>query len=178
MKTVFLLSIIVVLTGCQAAKQNPTGNDGKTGMDSPIVISDGSTHLRHKGSNGDFQIAPNGAGTFDQVTVNDSGYTVKTVDCVGVTPCPSALVAPWTLDVLAGGTKIMTVSSADNMIVVTNFFVGNVFTSIDSSGDTNGSDIAQHDDSFNSATFTNGGALPVNLTCPSSPCKLKIHYKN
>jgi hypothetical protein len=151
-------------------------------MDSPIVISDGSTHLRHKGSNGDFQIAPNGAGTFDQVTVNDSGYKVKTVDCVGVTTCPPAftnpLVTPWTLDVLAGGTKIMTVSSADNMTVVTNFFVGNVFTSVDGSGDTNGSDVAQHDYSFSSATFTNGGAQPVTLTCSSSPCKLKIHYKN
>jgi hypothetical protein len=183
-----LLCAIVAFTGCSTKQLQTESKAAKPGevttpTSSPIIISDGSTHLRHKGSNSDFQIAPNGAGTFDQVTVNDSGHMVKAGECVkGVTTCPPAftnnLVAPWTLDVLdSGGTKIMTISSADNVIVVANYFVGNVFTSADGSGDTNGSDIAQSDHTFSSATFTNGGgAHPVTIACTSSPCKLKINY--
>jgi hypothetical protein len=178
MKIALLLSLIVVLTGCPAPRQN---GDNKHGMDSPIIISDGSTRLRHKGSNADFQIANNSG--VDQVIVYDQGYMVNTVDCIGVTTCPSAftnpLVAPWTMDVFdANSVKIMTISSADNMTVTINFYAHYIDPEPDVSGDTTGTDIIQHDYKFKSASFTNGGAQSVPINCSSSPCKLKIHYKN
>jgi hypothetical protein len=197
MKTTLLLCLclVVALTGCTSKTQS-TGATEPTAtsqtqikkMDSPIIISDGSTRLKHKGANGDFQITYNAS---EQVTVNDSGYSVGAGECTkGVTSCPPSfmmqLVAGWTLDVFdAGGTKIMTVSSQDNVVVATNFYGHSIDPEHDGSdgggdtNDTNGTEIIQHDFKFKSASFTNGGgAAAVPITCTSSPCKLKIQYSH
>src|SRR5271170_6265994 len=97
MKITLLLCLIVVLAGCSAFQSTaPKGQTGAavatpetktTGMDSPIIVSDGSTHLKHKGSNDDFRIDP--SGSFDVATVKDSGYSVTWGECwKGVTTCP------------------------------------------------------------------------------------------
>lgn len=174
MKNTPLLCLMAMLTGC-------TAKQATLGMDSPIHITDGSTHLRHKGTNSDFQIT--NYARAEQVIVYDPGYTVKNGECKGVQSCPPSftnnLVAPWTLDVFDGGNKIMTVSSADNATVVANFYAHYIDPEVDASGDTIGTDITQHDYTFKSAVFTNGGGgSPASIVCNSSPCKLKIHYKN
>jgi len=181
MKLALLLCLIAMLTGC--ATQTQDDKKGKQdGTDQPIIISDGSTHLRHKGVNADFQIAYNGS--TDPVIVNDPGFAVGKGDCVGVTTCPTdfmkQLVKGWSVNVFdATSVKIMTVSSLDNVVVNTIFYGHYIDPEPDKSGDTPGTDLTQHDFVFNSASFTNGGgATAVTITCASSPCKLKIHYHN
>jgi len=54
MKLALLLCLIAMLTGC--ATQTQDDKKGKQDAPTAIIISDGSTHLRHKGVNADFQI--------------------------------------------------------------------------------------------------------------------------
>jgi hypothetical protein len=183
MKMILPLCLIVALAGCSQEKEpgvKPVGS-----MDSPIIISDGSTHLKHKGSGSDFQITYNGS--TDPVIVNDTGYMVGKGQCVsGVSNCPSSftkqLVAAWTLDVYDednGNNKTMTVGSPDNKMILTYYYGNPIDPKADKSGDTAGTDLVQHDWDFDYAVFTNGdGSAPVTITCTSTPCKLKIHYSN
>lgn len=172
MKITALLCVIVVLTGCPATNQV-----GTKGMDSPIIISDGSTHLRHKGSDSDFQITNNG------VIVNDSGYTATILECKGAATCPGgsaiSLVKGWTMDVFdVNSVKILTINSTDNVKVVANFYAHPIDTQRDASGDTQGSDITQHDYTFKSASFSNGDGTTAAISCAASHCKLRITYHN
>jgi hypothetical protein len=182
MKLTLLLGALVVLSGCTNSSIYQK-DSGKAGMDSPIIISDGaSTHLRHRGSNSDFQISYNGS--FDQVTVNDPGFSATLLACKGSAVCPAGditLIAGWTMDILdAGSIRIMTISSKDNLSVVTNFYANYIDPKADASGDTPGTDITQHDYTFKTASFTNGDGSKASITCPISamPCKLRIKYHN
>ena len=56
MKIAFLLCLIILLTGCPKRDVRRL----KFANDSPIIISDGSTHLRRKGANADLQISDDG----------------------------------------------------------------------------------------------------------------------
>ena len=201
MKITLLLSLAVVLASCSTPAPGPQTAQNKkpiaVPMDSPIIVSDGSTHLRHRGSVRDFQITTSGS-NFEAI-VNDSGGTVGKGECANVgTTCPSdfqnVLVAPWTLKVYDSNSNlVMTItpsktstSEVDAIINGTN--VSNVYASGDNSGDSKdpnsaavGGDISTpyNTNNFSFAKFTNGssGSKEETITCASSPgCKLKIHY--
>jgi hypothetical protein len=182
MKMILPLCLIVVLAGCSVTRKSEKKPLGS--MDSPIIISDGSTHLKHKGSVSDFQITYNGSN--DPVIVSDPGFTVKKGECVaGVSNCASSfmkqLVAGWTLDIYDQdnfGNKTMTVGSPDNKVILT-YYYGNPVDPQPDKNETVGTDLIQHDLDFDYAVFTNGdGSAPVTMNCPGTTCKLKIHYSN
>jgi len=177
MKMLLPLSLIVVLAGCTKSEQSESKKGPVNGMDSPIIISDGSSHLKHKGTGSDFQITGN------NVTVSDPTFKVGAGECwKGISSCPPsfmALATPWSLDIYdSNGVKIMTTSSTDNVTVTTTFYDNPIIPAKDASGDTNGTDLKQKDYTFQNAMFTTGGSSPVAITCTSSPCKLRIHYTN
>ena len=142
--------------------------------DSPIVVSDGSTHLRHSPA---FQTAGSTA------TVNEAGRHVSNLTCAGRINCgssPIELKPGWSLDVFdaanAGGNRILTLNSANNTLVSARFT--NPFTQgPDTSGDTaNGADLGRGE-MFTSARLSNGGA-PMVLNCTGhNGCKIFIHYQ-
>jgi hypothetical protein len=188
MKLTLLLCAITVFTGCSNhAQPGPARNPGvvNTPTNSPIIIADGSTHLRHKGTNNDFHIV-NDSG-LPHIIVSDPGYTATTLQCNSGVTCPNSntpipLTAGWTMDVFDvdsenSGTpiKILTISSADNMRIVTKFHRNTIDPENDSV--TTGTDIISGNLTFRSATFTNGGgAAAIQLTCASSPCNMQINY--
>jgi hypothetical protein len=197
MKTTLLLCLVVALTGCSTPNPSATPAPGSgpfKAMDSPIIISDGSTHLRHKGANADFQITDSGA--FVEAIVNDAGFQVgkgESVKGVLAAVCPAdfqkPLVQGWKMQVFDNSNTLvmtLTTSNSPSPEVDTTFSVSNVFTSADGSGDTAtnagpGSDVgtAPNVNNFTSAIFTNGGGgSPETITCNSSPCKLKIRYNH
>jgi hypothetical protein len=143
--------------------------------DSPIVVSDGSTHLRH---------SPNFQTSGTTATVNESGRHVTTLTCTGPINCgssPVSLKPGWSLDVFdaanARGNRILTLTSANNALVSATFT--NSFTQgPDTSGDTtNGTDLGRGE-MFTSARLTNGGG-PTVLNCTGhTGCKILIHYEH
>lgn len=142
--------------------------------DSPIIVSDGSTHLRH---------SPNFQTSGTTATVNESGRHVTNLTCAGPMSCAGSRIAlspGWRLEVFdaanARGNRIVTLTSANNTQVSATF--ANAFTQgHDTSGDTpNGVDLGRSE-TFNSARLTNGGA-PTVLSCNGhSGCKILIHYE-
>jgi len=195
MKTTLLLCLVVALAGCSGNTQStaaaqPAISKPVVKMDSPIIISDGSTRLKHKdksGANSDFKITYNTSLSMEQMIVNDSLYTVGMGKCLNVISCPSSftsqLVKGWTLDVRdANNADIMTVGSTDNMIVTIDFHGNFIDPKPDGSdggndtNDTTGTEIIQHGLKFKSALFTNGDGTTATITCSSSPCKLSIDY--
>jgi hypothetical protein len=119
MRITLLLCMIALLTGCPKPQSSPPpieaekapaaapphpptkASPPEAGMDSPIIISDGSTHLRYKTFQTD---------SGDSIFIQDSGYFAFTLTCAkDVSGCvvngkPISMVATpnnsWTLDVL------------------------------------------------------------------------------
>ncbi len=196
MKIILVLCGLGLLLGCNNNTNNKTtaqvDTEGKQdGLDSPIIISDGSplTYLKHKGGTGkDFHVVNNG--TSLTVTIADAGFTATKLKCVvGFGPgcadgTTTVLSYPWEIDAFDGpsgtGYRTLQIVPSDNTStkVVTNVFATDVDTLVDASGDTNGTALAQPEHQFKSAKFTNGGVLQPVLNCPSSPCKLRIVYHN
>jgi len=192
MKITFLLSAIIVFTGCTAKRGQPQPNSGKPGavgtpVNSPIIISDGSTHIRHKGmSNGDFHIV-NDSGA-PHIVVDDSGYSATTLECVMGVACPNnaaiTLVGGWTMDIFALDSedsnttiKILTIKSADNSRIVLAFHRNPIDPEYDAM--LGGTDIIENNLTFKSATLTNGGAT-IQFSCPTATttpsCEIRINY--
>jgi hypothetical protein len=176
-KAALVLCAIIMLTGCPSdqAPQSTT-SPGK---------EKGTAGIRGKGGSGkDFHIVDKGG--FLQVTVYDAGFSVIQLDCLKNAACPSnksiPLIAGWTMDVIGTNngtgtpTKVMTISSADNLTIVSNYFVSDVDTAADGSNDTNtGTDLIQSEYTLASANLTNGDKESYTVTCKSS-CKLRIVY--
>jgi hypothetical protein len=178
MKMTLVLCALVALTSCQSPTTNIKPLDG----DSPIIVSDSSAHLKHKGPSQDFQVSNNGSALVAKVA---DGYKVSTLECwKGFSGCPSgSLTAGWTLMGYDGhsgsGNLIFTMTSADNMTIGTTFVAGvtDLDSKIDMSGDTNkGTDLIESALTLVSAVLNNNGSTTT-LDCPSTPCKLRIHYK-
>jgi hypothetical protein len=189
--TLFSCCLLAALAGCSStANDEQIGKAKKTitvqGMDSPIIVTDGSTHLKHKGSTADFQITTNNGSTV--ATVKDSGFTAQNIECViGITSCPTAfsnLVAGWSLNVNDGNSTliatIMSPAGTNNNEVDANFIANsvNLLKNTSDTPNSDGTDIVQPTLKFASAAFTNGNGATATVTCATSPCKLKIHYKN
>ena len=179
MKMTLVLSALVAFIGCQRTK-SPVG---VLGGDSPIIVSDSSptTHLKHKGAARDFHISES-AGSI-VLTIAD-GYTVGNLDCKAGFSCSSTPLAKnWTLTAYDGhsgsGTMIFTMTSADNMTIVTTFNanITDLDSKIDGTTDTNGgTDLIQSEHELESVALTNNGSSTT-LDCPQTPCKLKINYQ-
>jgi len=165
----FVPCALIALTLCSI------GSHVYAQADSPIVVSDGSTHLRHSPT---FQTAGKTA------IVNEAGRHVTNLTCAGPINCgssPIPLKPGWVLDVFdaanAGGNRILTLTSANDVLVSATFT--NSFTQgPDTSGDTtNGTDLGRSE-MFTSARLTNGGA-PMVLNCTGhTGCKIFIHYEH
>lgn len=180
------LGSFVVLAGCPWNSPSDffTKGLGEPNGDSPIVVSDGSTHLRHKGAAKDFSIA-GGATTVTATVIN---ATATTLNCNKNANCPGAPynLSNWSLTVYdSGGFAIMTVKpgAAANTIDAI-FQSASVDDSKDGSSDTQGSDVSVSTAFASAGLYNNGSTTPIPLTCTSNPtgnsstyCKLKIDYK-
>jgi hypothetical protein len=192
MKKTILLCLTVLLTSCsqtQTSTPNPAAVPGHiNSMDSPIIISDGSAHIRHTGKgNGDFQISASSNSV--QVVANDATSRINKIVCGSAitltTTCPPAFASapppPWTITLFAdkGMTQtVMSITTTDN-IAFTSSWPGSVSVLPDTSGDTTGgSDV-------NAATpFLYGSYMPksgstVSFNCGgdnSRNCKLALCY--
>jgi hypothetical protein len=74
------------------------------------------------------------------------------------------------------GNQILTIGSTDNQTVTAVINYPDVDTKSDGgTGGTGGTDIIQPDHQLESVTLTNS-SVATTFTCPSTPCKLTIHY--
>jgi hypothetical protein len=175
LKTSLALCAIAVYTGCPGGKQRIKV------ADSPIIVSDGTTHLKHKGAAKDFDSVVQNSNTID-VTV--SSFKVDKLECsIGFSGCkvanPIPLTSPWTLDVFHGtdhlGYKILTIKSMDNQSVTGTIYARSYTQQNDAANDEakGGTDLVEADHIPQSAALTMSGQTTY-FTCPQKPCSLKI----
>jgi hypothetical protein len=147
-------------------------------MDSPIIISDGSTHLRHP----KFHQTNNGV-----IYIND-GTAATTLTCKSYctittgssTSTSTSLAPPWQLDVFdSSNTKIVTLTTQDSITISANFYANTV----DITDDTTHAetltyaDINQGSLKFNKAILTNGGGSTSQVQCSDGSgevCDMRI----
>ncbi len=194
MKLTLPICLLFVFTGCTT--QSPPANQAespakagsnKNSMDSPIVVSDGSTHLRHQGKSPrhDFDLGADGNGhvqaslQMPSTSLDLFCHSGNFTSCTNMTAL-APLVAGWQVVILdAGGSPIVTIASADN-VTVTSTFISALHVDEDSSGDTSGGTEFTHDNTFKSFTLTNGtgGTGNGTYTCnDTGKCKIKIRFK-
>jgi hypothetical protein len=182
MKITLLLCMIALLTSCSKDQSSPQPTPeayvfGGGSMDSPIIVSDSSTHAQHK-------VFHTNAGGF---YVYDSGYTVVKLTCVKDISCPGSspgakpyysLTYPWTLDVLDSvSAKIVTLSSDNTQTIIPLNYYNNPVDITPVSAST---DLGVANLTFNKATLTIGGQT-YNLQCGdgapgTKDCVLWIDY--
>jgi hypothetical protein len=192
MKTTVVVCCLIVLAGC-----GKEAGDGSTSakpvvkgdgtMDSPIIISDGSTHLRHKAGtsnshNPDFTtISPK---IFAVVAASTASVSsIEFVTGGGWTCSIQNPVMPWTLTVYsdAGTTKTLTLSSPNSpsTTIATGVFSNAVMSSIDNTDTSGGTSLDDTTSNIKQVSYTPSGGGSTTFTC-SNPghhsCVVKLHY--
>ena len=186
---ILAIGIMVTLPSCDKVRALAGQHAGNSGPGSPIIISDNSTDLKHKGAAKDFDIKD--AGSTIVATVNDN-LTVTELECSpnfsGCTQTcqfdPSkknciTLQKGWIITTFnATGNPVLVVTSADNHTVTGTYNTTEISAQVDTgnASDTGGGTaLIDSADAFLSATLANPSS--TTLTCSGTPCKLKIHYQ-
>jgi hypothetical protein len=226
MKFALLLSLTIALVGCGTSSQSPEVLSQSqvalkapaaqperpyrplgpgSGMDSPIIISDGSpeAHFHRQGADkgkggNDVQIGTvvSGGASRKTVTVGDVdtatgyGYQVTQLESWNVNPSinPIAPAVPWTLMVYDNNQLIMSMMSTDNRVVSTTLDDFDASKDSSSSGHTytNGTDLKVKDSQgrypkFTRAVYTDPNyPNGVTFSCSVSGnkhCKICFHYE-
>ena len=165
MRQTLLLCLTAFLVGCH-------GQDDivrQTNMDSPVVVSDNSTHSRRAG------------GKFARPTIGVDKFTatfgkpVKYLECLAGFSCsPIPLNPGWSLELDdSGGSAVGTISDGGGGGTLVNLdFTTNPSCTVSF----NGSDhIKKGDDNYcilGGAKLSNGTA--TSLPCASRPCRLQV----
>ncbi len=210
MKRTLAVCAITLLTSC--GRQEPEFNLARIKVlepsgDSPIVVSDGSTHFRHRGSAKDLVLSGNG----NSVTATVTSVTTPTLSCSKLVNCPQDPTDPHpntTPPYSLNNWRLVLYDSADFPIMtIQPGAVANTIDAIfsspsveareDTTGDSHvaagsGTEISlgtlaaadgtPGTNTFRTASlYNNGAANPITLTCNSNPptthCKLRIDYK-
>jgi hypothetical protein len=190
-KTLVVCCLTAVLAGCGQEASNDAAQKEKgkgNSMDSPIIISDNSTHLKHKAGAGNinFEVAGNAF-----VVIASSAGSVNTVEFKGdgwsASPGTVSVSPGWALTFYsdAAGTAqtlaLTSPASAANTIA-TATFSNAVKLSTDNSADetAGGTSIDDATTAYQSVNLTPSTGGTAKLYVCSTPgagkCKIKLHY--
>ena len=188
MKLLILVAIALLFAGCAPKPgQEKAPPAKKDGMDSPITVSDGSTHLHH----GSFVIKneknDDDARNVIHVHISDANFTGFWVSCASGCAAANSTALPtqWALQLWDGpngtGTNIATMRSPDDADIKIHYFGRKIHPEVDPAGSV---DIVQDNDlfsKFKSAKFYSGttsvtGMATQTFSCTSSPCTVRIDY--
>ncbi len=172
MRWIVALCALAVLAGCNKEQTPKDLQPIKLeANDSPIIISDGSTHLQHSGKKHNFALSTSGGNI---VATIDGTSSTWNLSCSGFNACPSgSLPAEWQIIILdSSGNTLITLDPSGSQVKAT-FAVGGgatlVINQSNGKGPTGGTDITH---SATLSKFTLNGTT-YNCTSPGN-CVLNI----
>lgn len=176
MKWIVALCAFAVLAGCNNQQSSeptkaPQPIREFEGNDSPIIISDGSTHLQHSGKKHNFQLSTSGGNI---VATIDGTSSTWNLSCSGFNACPSgSLPSGWQIVVQDSiSNPLITLAPSGSQVNATFTVARGATIDINpsnSKGPTGGTDITH---SSTLAKFTVNGTT-YNCTSPGS-CVLAL----
>lgn len=153
----------------------------KMANDSPIIISDGSTRVKHKGALHDFQTHVDSGHNLVAVVTGPDNTGWKLVCGTGFN-CPGALPngGSWTLETRDNAGKVVFSASVNQNVVTGKFSGAEVSTGEDADNDeAKGGTTLRHPSAFFSISIN--GAAPVrcsNAGADKATCVVKILHTN
>jgi hypothetical protein len=177
---------MIVLAGCGSESKNavaPKSLPPPGDMDSPITVSDGSTHLRHPVIQVADDIDEDDGKHYTHGEINDSGFVGVSLECTsgcsaGKGPYP--LGSNWKIEFADNSNKKLAKTREMASATVKTHFYGNP---IQPSSGTTGEVVEGSDDLLKiyKASITKGTSEGQTLTCdlaPGTKCEMKVHYCN